>query len=127
MSRAAGQLSRQPDQDRPEPGAEDSARDSSGAPCPEACQVTPAHRLDRSRGAHSASAPAIQPPAEVHAGDCHFTGRRRRAVSRDEARRLLAAGLRACAHDQPDTQLGILGQGLPQRSRCPQGETGWAP
>ncbi|MEU9737182.1 DUF6233 domain-containing protein [Streptomyces sp. NPDC048002] len=49
-----------------------------------------------------------QPPVEVHAGDCHITGKRRRAVSRDEARRLLATGLRPCAHCQPDTQLGIL-------------------
>ncbi|MGW0602136.1 DUF6233 domain-containing protein [Streptomyces sp. NPDC002776] len=49
-----------------------------------------------------------QPPVEVHVGDCHMAGKRRRAVSRDEARRLLTTGLRACTHCQPDTQLGIL-------------------
>ncbi|MFJ8540297.1 DUF6233 domain-containing protein [Streptomyces sp. NPDC093591] len=37
-----------------------------------------------------------------------MAGKRRRAVSRDEARRLLAAGLGACSHCQPDTQLHIL-------------------
>ncbi|MFI9772715.1 DUF6233 domain-containing protein [Streptomyces sp. NPDC052415] len=47
-------------------------------------------------------------PVEVHVGDCHMTGKRRRAISRDEARRLLATGLRACLHCQPDTQLGII-------------------
>ncbi|MER5756811.1 DUF6233 domain-containing protein [Streptomyces sp. NPDC002088] len=33
-----------------------------------------------------------------------MAGTRRRAVSRDEARRLLAAGLQSCSHCQPDTQ-----------------------
>ncbi|MFE6364318.1 DUF6233 domain-containing protein [Streptomyces sp. NPDC057806] len=47
-------------------------------------------------------------PVEVHVGDCHMAGKRRRAISRDEARRLLATGLRACLHCQPDTQLGII-------------------
>ncbi|MGW0720449.1 DUF6233 domain-containing protein [Streptomyces sp. NPDC002778] len=49
-----------------------------------------------------------QPPIEVHAGDCHMAGKRRRAVSLDEARRLLETGLRAGTHCQPDNQLGIL-------------------
>lgn len=49
-----------------------------------------------------------RPPTQVHAGDCHMAGKRRRAVGRDEARRLLAAALRACSHCEPDTQLNIL-------------------
>ncbi|MFF7550763.1 DUF6233 domain-containing protein [Streptomyces canus] len=48
-----------------------------------------------------------KPPFQVHAGTCHMNGSRRRPVSRDEARRLLADGLRACTHCQPDTQLHI--------------------
>ncbi|MFF3489527.1 DUF6233 domain-containing protein [Streptomyces sp. NPDC002701] len=34
----------------------------------------------------------------MHAGHCYAIGKRRRPVSRDEARRLLTAGLRACTH-----------------------------
>jgi hypothetical protein len=49
-----------------------------------------------------------KPPVQVHAGHCHMIGSRRRPVSRDEARRLLADGLRACTHCQPDTQLHII-------------------
>ncbi|WAU82116.1 DUF6233 domain-containing protein [Streptomyces sp. Qhu-G9] len=49
-----------------------------------------------------------RPPAEVHAGCCYAAGRRRRPVSRDEARRLLATGVRACSHCRPDTVLDIL-------------------
>ncbi|MEU7028802.1 DUF6233 domain-containing protein [Streptomyces sp. NPDC046275] len=49
-----------------------------------------------------------RPPIQVHAGDCHMTGSRRRPVSRDEARRLIAGGLRACTHCQPDARLRIL-------------------
>ncbi|MEU9057190.1 DUF6233 domain-containing protein [Streptomyces sp. NPDC048384] len=41
---------------------------------------------------------ADRTPVQVHAGDCHMTGKRRREVSRDEARRLLAAGLPGCSH-----------------------------
>ncbi|WP_242435997.1 DUF6233 domain-containing protein [Streptomyces sp. Root369] len=51
---------------------------------------------------------ASKPPVQVHAGTCHMIGSRRRPVSRDEARRLLADGLRACTHCQPDTQLHII-------------------
>ncbi|MGW5640564.1 DUF6233 domain-containing protein [Streptomyces sp. NPDC003832] len=40
-----------------------------------------------------------QPPVEVHAGNCHTSGRRRR----NEARWLLATGLEICTHCQPDT------------------------
>ncbi|MFE9684059.1 DUF6233 domain-containing protein [Streptomyces sp. NPDC006285] len=46
-------------------------------------------------------------PIEVHAGDCYAIGKRRRPVSQDEARRLLAAGIRACSHCTPDTTLDI--------------------
>lgn len=51
---------------------------------------------------------ADRTPVQVHAGDCHMAGKRRRAVSRDEARRLLTAGLQGCSHCQPETQLHIL-------------------
>ncbi|MEU4878779.1 DUF6233 domain-containing protein, partial [Streptomyces sp. NPDC021608] len=43
-----------------------------------------------------------------HAGDCHAAGKRRRPVDRDEARRLLADGLRACTHCRPDTRLNVI-------------------
>ncbi|MFH8470603.1 DUF6233 domain-containing protein [Streptomyces sp. NPDC017991] len=48
-----------------------------------------------------------QPPVEVHAGHCYAIGKRHRPISRDEARRLLDAGLRACSHCAPDTALDI--------------------
>ncbi|MER5938437.1 DUF6233 domain-containing protein [Streptomyces sp. NPDC001928] len=51
---------------------------------------------------------ADRTPVQVHAGDCYIAGKRRREVSRDEARRLLAAGLASCTHCEPDTQLHIL-------------------
>ncbi|PPS91481.1 hypothetical protein BZZ08_00361 [Streptomyces sp. MH60] len=50
---------------------------------------------------------ASRPPLQVHAGDCHTAGTRRRPVDREEARRLLTAGLKACTHCQPDIQLHI--------------------
>ncbi|MFH8500552.1 DUF6233 domain-containing protein [Streptomyces coeruleorubidus] len=49
-----------------------------------------------------------RPPVQVHAGDCYAAGNRRRPVDRDEARRLLASGLPACPHCQPDIELRIL-------------------
>ncbi|MFF5315640.1 DUF6233 domain-containing protein [Streptomyces massasporeus] len=49
-----------------------------------------------------------RPPVQVHAGDCYAAGNRRRAIDRDEARRLLASGLPACPHCQPDIDLRIL-------------------
>ncbi|MET8957192.1 DUF6233 domain-containing protein [Streptomyces sp. NPDC004533] len=58
-----------------------------------------------------------QPPVQVHAGDCRMAGKRRRAVSRDEARRLLATGLRACSHCQPDARLNILDLPAPAAAR----------
>ncbi|MET7596987.1 MULTISPECIES: DUF6233 domain-containing protein [unclassified Streptomyces] len=47
-------------------------------------------------------------PVELHAGDCYAAGKRRRPVSREEARSLLASGLRACTHCEPQLELGIL-------------------
>ncbi|MFE9773521.1 DUF6233 domain-containing protein [Streptomyces sp. NPDC005931] len=47
-------------------------------------------------------------PAEIHAGGCHMTGPRWRTVDRDEARRLLSSGVRACGHCQSDVQLHIF-------------------
>ncbi|MER6850602.1 DUF6233 domain-containing protein [Streptomyces flaveolus] len=51
---------------------------------------------------------ARKPPLQVHAGDCYMAGKRRRPVDRDEARRLIASGLKACTHCQPDVQLHII-------------------
>ncbi|MEV6592386.1 DUF6233 domain-containing protein [Streptomyces acidicola] len=51
---------------------------------------------------------AGHPPLQIHAGDCYAAGKRRRAIDRDEARRLLASGLPACTHCQPDVEPGIL-------------------
>ncbi|WP_328903329.1 DUF6233 domain-containing protein [Streptomyces sp. NBC_00441] len=48
------------------------------------------------------------PPAEVHVGGCYATGKRRRVIDRDQARQLLADGIRACAHCRPDSELGVL-------------------
>ncbi|MER5602904.1 DUF6233 domain-containing protein [Streptomyces sp. NPDC002265] len=58
-----------------------------------------------------------RPPLEVHSGDCLMAGKRRRPVGRDEARRLLAAGLPACSHCQPDVTLGITGLSADSRRR----------
>ncbi|MFD6174331.1 DUF6233 domain-containing protein [Streptomyces coeruleorubidus] len=49
-----------------------------------------------------------RPPVQVHAGDCYAAGNRRRSVDRGEARRLLASGLPACLHCQPDIELRTL-------------------
>ncbi|MFE5191068.1 DUF6233 domain-containing protein [Streptomyces sp. NPDC056628] len=51
---------------------------------------------------------ADRSPVQVHAGDCHMAGQRRRAVSRDEARRLLATGLEGCGHCRPAARLRII-------------------
>lgn len=48
-----------------------------------------------------------RPPGAVHTGGCHAGGKRRRPVGRDEARRLLAAGMLGCTHCQPDLRLGM--------------------
>ncbi|MEU6996666.1 DUF6233 domain-containing protein [Streptomyces sp. NPDC046465] len=46
------------------------------------------------------------PPIEVHRGDCHAAGKRRRAVTEGEARQALADGIRACTHCRPRDELG---------------------
>ena len=48
------------------------------------------------------------PPVQVHVGGCWNSGKRNRGVSRDEALRALAAGVRACSACRPDTELGYL-------------------
>lgn len=48
-----------------------------------------------------------RPPLQIHTGDCHMAGKRHRPVDRDEARRLLTTGLKACGHCRPDSLLGI--------------------
>lgn len=58
-----------------------------------------------------------RPPVQIHAGNCYAAGKRRRPVDRNEARRLLAAGLEACTHCQPDAQLHIIDLAAPAR-RC---------
>ncbi|MCT9009142.1 DUF6233 domain-containing protein [Streptomyces rhizosphaerihabitans] len=58
----------------------------------------------------------------VHVGGCYTAGERRRPVPRDEARRLLTAGVRACGNCQPDTALQILDLSAgpdPSTSTCP--------
>jgi len=45
-----------------------------------------------------------RPPFQVHAGDCHMAGKRRRPVNRGEARRLLTGGLRACSYCRPESR-----------------------
>ena len=48
-------------------------------------------------------------PLQVHDGECGMKGKRHRAVSRDEARRLLTTdGVPACPFCHPDTELGII-------------------
>lgn len=51
---------------------------------------------------------ARKPPLQVHAGDCYMAGQRRRPIDRDEARRLITSGLKACTHCRPDVQLRII-------------------
>ncbi|MEU1121817.1 MULTISPECIES: DUF6233 domain-containing protein [unclassified Streptomyces] len=48
------------------------------------------------------------PAIEVHRGDCHAAGKRRRPITEEAARRALADGIRACTHCRPDTVLGVL-------------------
>ncbi|MER5227154.1 DUF6233 domain-containing protein [Streptomyces flaveus] len=59
-------------------------------------------------GARCIGIGAGNPPTAIHAGDCHMVGARRRPIDREEARRLLAAGLPDCSHCQPRVQLHIL-------------------
>ncbi|MFI8769404.1 DUF6233 domain-containing protein [Streptomyces sp. NPDC053792] len=48
-------------------------------------------------------------PDSVHIGDCRMAGKNTDPLTRDEARRALAEGMRACAICRPDSDLGILG------------------
>ncbi|MEU7057032.1 DUF6233 domain-containing protein [Streptomyces sp. NPDC046197] len=65
-----------------------------------------------------------RPPVRVHAGDCYLAGERRRPVSRDEARRLLAGGLASCDHCRPDARLHILDLGGVVSPRVGVGRSG---
>lgn len=47
------------------------------------------------------------PPSEVHVGGCYAAGKRQRPIDRDQARALLADGVRACTHCRPDSELGM--------------------
>lgn len=47
------------------------------------------------------------PPIEVHVGGCHMA-KNARGVTREQALQALVAGVRACTHCRPDTELGIL-------------------
>ncbi|MET8435370.1 DUF6233 domain-containing protein [Streptomyces sp900116325] len=49
------------------------------------------------------------PPIEIHVGGCYAAGKRRRAISREQAVAALDQGIRACIHCRPDTELGVLG------------------
>lgn len=44
--------------------------------------------------------------AYVHVGDCWNAARRSRGISREQALRALAEGVRACPHCRPDSALG---------------------
>ncbi|MET9393438.1 DUF6233 domain-containing protein [Streptomyces sp. NPDC006624] len=48
------------------------------------------------------------PPVQVHVGDCWNRGKRSRGVTRDEALRALADGVKACGACRPDSALGYL-------------------
>ncbi|MGW3099655.1 DUF6233 domain-containing protein [Streptomyces sp. NPDC001102] len=61
-----------------------------------------------------------RPPIQLHAGDCYMLGSRRRPVDRDEARRLLADGLRARTHCRPNNGLGVLDLSRPTLLRAPR-------
>ncbi|WP_257039869.1 DUF6233 domain-containing protein [Streptomyces sp. OV198] len=63
----------------------------------------------RSRTESSNSA-ADARPSRCTWARCYAAGKRRRPVPRDEARRLLTSGVRACTHCKPDAQLRILDQ-----------------
>ncbi|MFJ9727976.1 DUF6233 domain-containing protein [Streptomyces sp. NPDC101209] len=45
---------------------------------------------------------------EYVVGDCWSVGRRSRSIGRDQARRALAEGVKACPQCQPDATLGML-------------------
>ncbi|MFD9833282.1 DUF6233 domain-containing protein [[Kitasatospora] papulosa] len=47
-------------------------------------------------------------PVEIHVGHCCAIGRRRKAITREQALAALAEGVDACTHCRPDTDLGLL-------------------
>ncbi|MEU0947050.1 DUF6233 domain-containing protein [Streptomyces canus] len=47
-------------------------------------------------------------PVYVHVGECWNAGKRSRGISRDQARRAPADGVKACPQCQPDRALGML-------------------
>ncbi|MFB8033816.1 DUF6233 domain-containing protein [Streptomyces sp. NPDC056004] len=71
----------------------------------------PATRRSARRGRHSQTAANVLDGADPVHGDLASpnAGKRRRAIDRDQARALLADGIRACSHCRPDTSLGVLG------------------
>lgn len=48
------------------------------------------------------------PPVQVHVGGCWNSGKRVRGVSREDALRALAEGVKACSACRPDSELGFL-------------------
>ncbi|MEU3663983.1 DUF6233 domain-containing protein [Streptomyces sp. NPDC032940] len=48
------------------------------------------------------------PPVQVHVGGCWNAGKRSKGISRDEALRALADGVKACGACRPDAELGYL-------------------
>ncbi|MFF4044983.1 DUF6233 domain-containing protein [Streptomyces sp. NPDC001816] len=47
-------------------------------------------------------------PNAAHVGGCHMAGKRSKGVDSETVRRALAAGVKACTHCRPDSELGIL-------------------
>ncbi|MFF8430912.1 DUF6233 domain-containing protein [Streptomyces sp. NPDC016566] len=47
-------------------------------------------------------------PNAVHVGGCHMAGKRSKGVDSETVRRALTAGVKACTHCRPDSELGIL-------------------
>jgi hypothetical protein len=48
------------------------------------------------------------PAVQLHIGGCWNAGRRHKGISRDEALRALADGVKACGACRPDSELGFL-------------------
>ncbi|MER5725648.1 MULTISPECIES: DUF6233 domain-containing protein [Streptomyces] len=46
-------------------------------------------------------------PVEIHVGHCYAIGRRRKAITREQALAALAEGVDACTRCRPDTDLGL--------------------
>ncbi|MFH8760375.1 DUF6233 domain-containing protein [Streptomyces atroolivaceus] len=47
-------------------------------------------------------------PVEIHVGHCYTIGRRRKAITREQAQAALAEGVDACTYCRRDTDLGLL-------------------